>query len=154
MYIAPSLCRAPRCDAALRQPLGFPILVRVGRSDNVHPTLQQYTLEGFGGVDGQVQMGKLNEAAMKEAATNSRCILAIVTGVCPRAEPDEGEKPEDNAYFKRPYCMNELRWAREASVPIQPVIRAEDKKNIGGLLSLAPEDLRDLGKVDFIVNSF
>ena len=30
------------------------------------------------------------------------------------------------------------------------MIRAEDKKNIGGLLSLAPEDLRDLGKVDFI----
>ena len=30
------------------------------------------------------------------------------------------------------------------------MIRAEDKKNIGGLLSTAPEDLQDLGKVDFI----
>ena len=46
------------------------------------------------------KMGKLNEAAMKEAATNSRCIIAVVTGACPRAEPDEGEKPEDNAYFQ------------------------------------------------------
>ena len=36
-------------------------------------------------------------------------------------------------------------------MPIQPVILAKDKENIGQLLSLAPPDLQDLGaKVDFI----
>ena len=36
-------------------------------------------------------------------------------------------------------------------MPIQPVILAKDKENIGQLLSLAPSDLQDLGaKVDFI----
>ena len=36
-------------------------------------------------------------------------------------------------------------------MPIQPVILAKDKERIGELLSLAPEDLKDLGaKVDFI----
>ena len=40
---------------------------------------------------------------------------------------------------------------QEASVPIQPVILAKDKENIGQLLSLAPPDLQDLGaKADFI----
>eukprot|EP01045_Picozoa_sp_COSAG04_P007421 COSAG04_NODE_388_length_15249_cov_7.616502_4_plen_3423_part_00 len=97
-----------------------------------------------------VKMRKLNEAAMKEAVQNSRCVLAIITGPCVRADPAEGEQPEENAYFKREYCANELRWAREAGVPIQPVILADDKKHIGDLLKLAPEDLKDLGSVDFI----
>jgi hypothetical protein len=36
-------------------------------------------------------------------------------------------------------------------VPIQPVIRPEDKTRIGELLALAPDDLQDLGKLaDFI----
>ena len=36
-------------------------------------------------------------------------------------------------------------------MPIQPVILAKDKENIGQLLSLAPPDLQDLGaKADFI----
>eukprot|EP01047_Picozoa_sp_COSAG01_P050774 COSAG01_NODE_5168_length_4438_cov_4.333026_1_plen_1066_part_00 len=98
-----------------------------------------------------IKMRKLNVAAMKEAAQNSRCIIAIVTGACVRSDPAEGEHPEDNAYFKRAYCVQELRWAREACVPIQPVILADDKKRIGDLLALAPEDLQDLGrKADFI----
>ena len=46
---------------------------------------------------------KLNEAAMKEAATRARCIIAIVTGL------ERDSDPEDNAYFKRPFCVNELR---------------------------------------------
>jgi superfamily I DNA and/or RNA helicase len=37
-------------------------VVRVGRSDNVHPTLKQFTLESFGGAEGQMQMGKLKRA--------------------------------------------------------------------------------------------
>ena len=81
---------------------------------------------------------------MKEAAQNSKCILAIISGAEREGDSDE------NAYFKRPYCCNELRWAREAGVPIQPVILADDKKRIGEFIGQAPEDLRDLGGVDFI----
>jgi hypothetical protein len=92
-----------------------------------------------------VKMDILNEGAMKEAAQRSRCIIAVVTGV------ERDGDPEENAYFKRPFCINELRWARAAGVPIQPVIRPEDKTRIGELLALAPDDLQDLGKLaDFI----
>lgn len=35
-------------------------------------------------------------------------------------------------------------------MPIQPVIRAEDKQKIGQFIHQAPSDLKDLGKVDFI----
>ena len=91
-----------------------------------------------------VKMEQLNEAAMKEAAQNSRCILAIISGV------ERAGDPEDNAYFKRPYCCNELRWALEAGVPVQPVIHADDKQRVGEFLALAPPDLQYLGGVDFI----
>ena len=59
-----------------------------------------------------VKMGKLNEDAMKEAAQHSRCIIAVVTG------PERDGDSEENAYFKRQYCMNELRWARVRSCSI------------------------------------
>ena len=91
-----------------------------------------------------VKMNQLNEEAMKEAAQNSQCIIAVVTGV-----EREGD-PASNAYFKRDFCVNELRWAREAGVPIQPVIRREDKERVGEFLGEAPEDLQDLGGVDFL----
>ena len=86
-----------------------------------------------------------HEAAMKEGVQGSHCVIAIITGV------ERASDPEDNAYFRRPYCVNELRWAREAKKPIQPVIIPEDKGRIGELLQLAPVDLQDLGQVaDFI----
>ena len=90
-----------------------------------------------------IKMDQLNEAAMKEAAQHSKCIIAVVTGV-----EREGD-PEDAAYFKRKYCMSELRWARKAGVPIQPVILREDKDRIGEFVGQAPSDLKDLGSVDF-----
>lgn len=90
-----------------------------------------------------VKMDKRNEAAMQEAAQKSKCIVAVVSGV-----EREGDS-EDSAYFKRAFCVNELRWAREGGVPIQPVIMREDKDHIGKFLGQAPEDLQDLGKVDF-----
>jgi hypothetical protein len=90
-----------------------------------------------------VKMPKLNTAAMKEAAQNSKCIIAVVSGA-----EREGD-PEDSAYFKREFCVNELRWARVAGVPIQPVIMREDKDDIGRYLGQAPADLQDLGQVDF-----
>ena len=90
---------------------------------------------------------------MKEAAQNSKCIIAIVTGSHVRRESVSavGERPELNAYFNRPYCVSELRWAREVGVPIQPVVRMGDKQRIGELLGFAPPDLKDLGATtDFI----
>jgi hypothetical protein len=91
-----------------------------------------------------VKMAKLNEAAMREAARNSRCVIAVVTDV------ERPGDPAENAYFQREYCVNELRWARQAGVPVQPVIRREDKDKVGWLLGQAPPDLRDLGAVDFL----
>ena len=65
--------------------------------------------------------------------------------------PDRpGDPPDTNAYFSRPFCVQELRWAREAGVPIQPVIRTMDKQRIGDLIAAAPDDLKDLRSTDFI----
>ena len=87
--------------------------------------------------------------AMREGVTNSTCCLAIITGSC--LNPDRPEDDEtSNAYFSREYCVQELRWAREAGVFIQPIIRMEDKQRIGEFLSTAPPDLQDLGATDFI----
>jgi hypothetical protein len=97
-----------------------------------------------------IKMEQLNADAMREAAQNSKCIVAVVTGPC--FAPDDLERSGDaekNSYFQRPYCMNELRWAREVGVPIQPIIRREDKGRIGDFLAQAPQDLKDLGGVDF-----
>eukprot|EP01045_Picozoa_sp_COSAG04_P007071 COSAG04_NODE_360_length_15920_cov_50.432815_14_plen_465_part_00 len=86
------------------------------------------------------KMPKLNPDAMKEAARNSRCVLAVVTG----AEGSSG-------YFQRDLCVRQLRWARDAGVPIQPVILAADKQRSRELLALAPDDLRrDLGRVGLV----
>ena len=89
------------------------------------------------------KMERLNEAAMQEAAQNSKCLVAVVTGA-----EREGD-PEDNAYFRRTLCLKELRWAREAGVPIQPVVAREDKASIGQFIGQLPEDLSDLSGVDF-----
>tara|TARA_B100000780_G_C21027235_1_gene411827 strand:+ start:88 stop:252 length:165 start_codon:yes stop_codon:yes gene_type:complete len=46
-------------------------------------------------------------------------------------------------------CQQELRWAIEAGVPIQPVVRAEDKRKIGDdFIQMAPDDLKFLGDID------
>ncbi len=91
-----------------------------------------------------IKMKKLNAHAMQEAAQNSKCIIAVVTGV-----EREGD-PEDTAYFRRKYCMNELRWARKAGVTIQPVVQREDKERIGEFLDQAPDDLQPyLRGIDF-----
>ena len=60
-----------------------------------------------------IKMGKLNTAAMEEGVRNSKCVIAVVTGAYTRPQglAAEGEQPVDNAYFKRTYCVSELRWA-------------------------------------------
>jgi hypothetical protein len=98
-----------------------------------------------------VKMDDKSEDAMEHGVRNSHTFLAIVTGPC--VNPDKPEDdPSSNAYFSREYCLKELQWALDCdpSKPIQPVIRAEDKANIGALLADAPEDLKFLGKIDFI----
>jgi hypothetical protein len=118
-------------------------------AEALHNSLEKRLGEGAVWLD--VKMGKLNMAEMKRAAQTADCVIAIVTGEHARDKPEEGEQPEDNAYFKRDYCVQELRWAREANVPIQPVIRPEDKPHLSKLLALAPEDLRDLEEsADFV----
>ena len=90
-----------------------------------------------------------SEAGMKEGVQNALCVLALVTGpVVNNDQPTDA--PEINSYFKRDYCLQELRWAREFGIPIQPIIRAEDKRLIGELMDTAPDDLKDLGQTDFI----
>ena len=71
-------------------------------------------------------------AAMQEGVYNSRCIIAIVTGPA----------GDDTAYFRRPFCLSELRWATHAGIPIVPVVAAEDKGSITEFLSDIPPDLK------------
>jgi hypothetical protein len=90
-----------------------------------------------------VDMRSKSTAAMKEGVKNSACVVAIVTG--PTRDGDL-----NNAYFSRHFCVSELKWAIEAGVQIQPVVRMEDKAMIGGFLEQAPEPLKFLCNIDFI----
>ena len=93
-------------------------------------------------------MDDMNYAAMQAGVNGSQAVLAVITGPCVDINSDA--EPVDNAYFSRPMCCNELRWARESKVPIIPLVRAEDKEKIFEFVQLAPEDLRDLINLDFI----
>lgn len=62
----------------------------------------------------------------QEGVRNLAMVVAIITPACVNPDPPDDDQAS-NAYFAREYCVQELRWAREAGVPIQPVIRSEDK---------------------------
>ena len=90
---------------------------------------------------------------MEHGVRNSRMFLAIVTGPfmdIVAAPPTEtlDDAPAINAYFRRPYCLKELGWAVDAGKMIQPIVRNEDKGNVGALMKDAPPDLKFLGGVD------
>ena len=88
-----------------------------------------------------VEMRDKSEAAMREGVMNCQVVLAIIT--------DDGG--EGNSYFERPFCLEELKWAQEGGIFIQPVVAVDDKQRIGELLAKAPSDLRELlGRTDFI----
>ena len=88
-----------------------------------------------------VRMADTSKPAMKEGVQNSESFVAIVTGPC--VNPDHpNDKPEDNAYFRREYCLKELRWARGAGKPIVCIVRVEDKSKVDKLFSYAPDDLK------------
>ena len=90
-----------------------------------------------------------SEAAMEEGVKNSKVVIAVITGPCTNEDDPDGD-PIANSYFKRAFCVKELEWAIKYNVPIQPVIRVEDKNRIGEFLSLAPEHLRFLGDTEWI----
>lgn len=58
-----------------------------------------------------VKMGSMSEVAMEEGVRNSTCMIAIIS-----------DRPaEESHYFRRDFCLQELRWAVESNVQIQPV---------------------------------
>ena len=97
-----------------------------------------------------VKMDNMSMDAMREGIQNSSCVIAVITDSCVTADDDPNKGgPEQNMYFNRWMCIQELKWAIEAGVPIQPVIRAEDKKKIGNFIQMAPDELKFLGGVDW-----
>ena len=95
-----------------------------------------------------VEMRRRDEAAMEEGVKHSRCVIAIVSG--PSKDPQNPDgNPEDNAYFKRPFCLKELRWAVEAGIPIQPIVAAEDKAKISEFFADIPPDLQHLKGINW-----
>ena len=59
---------------------------------------------------------------MQEAVENSAFVIAIIS---------DGAGVPGNAYFERPFCLKELRWALDKGKFIQPVVDAADKTRIG-----------------------
>jgi hypothetical protein len=90
-----------------------------------------------------LKMDHKDEAAMEEGAKRSQCLVAIVC--------DDGlDDDTSTAYFRRKFCLKELRWAKEAGVKIQPIVRFKDKEKISALLETIPEDLHALSEIDWI----
>ena len=81
-----------------------------------------------------VKTPERDEAAMREGILKSAKVLVIITV----------------SYFTRPYCIKELRWARDAGKDIVVCIDVKIKQHIGEILCTAPEDLKSLGNINFI----
>jgi hypothetical protein len=79
-------------------------------------------------------MPKRSEAAMEEGVLGLDKFIAIASG----------------KYFERPFCLKELRWARDAGKTVVPCVDCDDKKSIGAFLQMCPEDLRGIGGIDFV----
>eukprot|EP00808_Paulinella_micropora_P006283 g72215.t1 len=77
-----------------------------------------------------VKMKDMSRPAMEEGVCRSRCVIAVLT--------DEGK--EEEAYLDRQYCLDELRWAVAARVPVVMVVGTNDKGRIGDMLSKMPAD--------------
>mmetsp|Transcript_5167 Transcript_5167/g.9814 ORF Transcript_5167/g.9814 Transcript_5167/m.9814 type:complete len:364 (+) Transcript_5167:192-1283(+) len=86
-------------------------------------------------------MMQRGDGAIKEGVCNSGCVIAVIT-------EDDGE--DEDAYFERPHCMQDLRWAREAGKFIQPVLRVEDKHMMDDIISWVPTDMRFLSGIDWV----
>jgi hypothetical protein len=86
-----------------------------------------------------VEMPKRDEAAMQEGVQNAGCVIAIVSGPA----------GDESAYFRRPFCLSELRWAKAAKIPVVPVVAAEDKSNITEFFEDIPADLAHMKGVNW-----
>ena len=62
-----------------------------------------------------VKMKDPSTPAMKEGVRNCTLFLAIITGPCIN-EDNPNDPAEKNSYFKRWFCLEELKWAKEAEV--------------------------------------
>ena len=82
-----------------------------------------------------------SEAAMQKNVEGAKFVIAIIS---------DGAGVEGNGYFERPFCLKELRWAKTAGKYVQPIVDSTDKSRIGEFLGMAPDDLKDLGSVDFV----
>jgi hypothetical protein len=150
--IVPQQSRSPNPDA-LNQPGYWDVFISHTQR-NAEGKLLALDLHNSLAVLGKtswldVKMDKMSMDAMEEGVKNASCIIAIITDRCITEEDASDKGPEQNAYFNRWMCLQELRWAIKYGVPIQPVIRVEDKKKIGDFIKMAPDDLRFLGGVDW-----
>jgi len=96
-----------------------------------------------------VRMNDKSEAAMEEGVKNSQYFVAVISGSCVNNDRPNDD-PVGNAYFRRPYCIKELRWAQEAGKFIQPILRIDDKLKIGEFLGLLDAPLKIDGKMQDI----
>ena len=89
-----------------------------------------------------VQADDKSEAAMKKNVEGAKFVIAIIS---------DGAGVEGCAYFERPFCVKELRWANYARASTSsPCRRDAFKDNIGPFMNMAPDDLQFLRSVDFI----
>lgn len=96
-----------------------------------------------------VKMEDKSTEGMRAGVESSDCVIAIITG--PALDPDNpAVPPEANAYFNRPFCVSELRWAIKSGIKIIPVVRVADKGRVGELMALAPPDLKCLSNIEFV----
>ena len=98
-----------------------------------------------------VRMTDRSTAAMEEGVKNSKYFVAVISGPCVNNDAPNDD-PVGNASFRREYCIKELRWAQEAGKFIQPILRLEDKGNIGNYLSLLDAPLRVDGQMQDLRN--
>ena len=89
-----------------------------------------------------VEMADKSESAMQEAVEHSSTVIALVSG----AE----ESQPGTAYLEREFCLQELRWAVAAEKTILPIVDVKDKGRIGEFIKMAPDDLKVIGKIDFV----
>ncbi|KAK3270766.1 hypothetical protein CYMTET_20854 [Cymbomonas tetramitiformis] len=93
-------------------------------------------------------MNHVEKEAMREAVLNSSAVIAVITG---DDEPEGREEPvEDFSYFKREFCLQELRWAKNEGKFVQPVIDIRDKERVGEFMATAPDDLKYLGDTQML----
>jgi hypothetical protein len=85
-----------------------------------------------------VKMAAQNVAAMERGIKNSKKVLVILS----------------ESFFTRPFCLKELRWARQYRKPLIVAVPIQLKSKIGfgpgELLEHCPDDLKDIINIDVV----